>query len=192
MTRTFACRDIFGFQNFYIFFSLSDSFALHLFGLKTKMVLADLGYHHINAVIETWELARQRHGCEEQLGLATLFNLFDLDSSTKAVFGFKPNQDVKNHPMLRMGALTHAVKIIQMLDSVLSLLGPDVETLEEILSQLGARHTRIGVTKEHFSLLGRAVTKAVRDTIGDDWTDGASEAWDEVYRELSQEITKGM
>jgi len=40
--------------------------------------------------------------------MSILLKLFDLDPSTKVVFGFKENQDVVNSPMNRMGILIHA------------------------------------------------------------------------------------
>ena len=146
----------------------------------------------MSLVIETWELARQRHTCEEDLANNTLFRLLDLEPRIKTVFGFRPEQDVKNNPMLRMGILVHGKAMIAMIDSVLSLLGPDIEVLEDLLSQLGVRHTRLGVEKEYFPLLGQALFSVLKDALGEKYTKEVEHAWNTVYASLSDEIIKGM
>ena len=158
---------------------------------KSKMV-KDMSYHQISTVLETWELARQQLGCEEQLATETLLNLFDLEPATKTVFGFRPEQNVKANPMFMMGALTHGKLLISMIDSVLSLLGPDTEMLDELLSHLGERHLRLGVKVEYFPILEKAISKALGNILGKKWTKDRSEAWFEVFKELSNEIAKGM
>lgn len=72
--------------------------------------------------------------------------------------------------MLRMCVLVHGARIVTMLDGVLSLLGPNVDMLEEILGQLGQRHMRFVVKNEYFPLLGDAVREALSSIIGDKFT----------------------
>ena len=110
-----------------------------------------------------------------------LFSLFRAAPEAKAVFGFQPSQDVENHPMLRMGVLVHGARIVTMLDVVLSLLGPDIESFEEVLAQVGQRHVRMGVKKEHFCLLGDSIREVIASIIGDEFTDEDDEAWKEVF-----------
>jgi hemoglobin-like flavoprotein len=155
-------------------------------------MVRDLNYSQISVVIETWELARQIHGCEEGLGIEMLLNLFDLDPSTKTVFGFQADQNVRGRPMLRMGALTHGIKMLHMLDSVLSMLGPDTDILEELLDQFGEKHSRLGVKVDYFPLLGKALCRALQDVLKDLWTEEVNEAWAVVYKALSDGITKNM
>jgi hypothetical protein len=126
----------------------------------------DMSYQTISRVLASWDLARQRFGCEEKVGIEILFRLFRMEPETKVVFGFKPTQDIENHPMLRMGVLVHGAHIVKMLDGVLALLGPDAEMLEEILGQLGQRHQRHGVKTEYFSLLGDAIRETLASIIG--------------------------
>lgn len=94
--------------------------------------------------------------------------------------------------MLRMGVLIHGAHIVKMMDIVLSLLGPDVEMLEEILGQLGQRHQMRGVKKEYFPLLGDAIRETLSLMIGDKYTDEDDAAWKEVYDALSAEIVKAI
>lgn len=152
----------------------------------------DISYKTISRVLKSWELARQRFGSEEKVGTEILLRLFRAEPEAKEVFGFKLTQDIENHPMLRMGVLVHGAHVVKMLDGVLSLLGPDVEMLEEILSQLGRRHLMHGVKKEYFPLLGNAIREAISLIIGDNYTDEDDLAWKEVFNELSTEIVKAM
>ncbi len=155
-------------------------------------MVKNIGYRSIARVLESWELARQKYGSVEELGTEILFHLFRAEPESKTVFGFKPNQAIENHPLLRMGVLVHGTRIVDMLDGVLMLLGPDTELLEEILSQQGKRHERHGVKKEYFSLLGDAVRGAISEILGDKFTDEHDAAWRELFVELSAEIMKSM
>ena len=42
--------------------------------------------------------------------------------------------------------IKHFEMIVQLLDTILQLMGPDFETIGEILEQLGIRHKRMGVS----------------------------------------------
>jgi len=90
------------------------------------MGLDDLHYHTIGIVLETWELGRQKFGNSKELSMSILLKLFEMDPSTKIVFGFAEDQDVVSNPFVRMGILVHAENIIKIIDGVLSLLGPNI------------------------------------------------------------------
>jgi len=90
------------------------------------MGLEDITYRSFSMVIESWELARQRFGCSEEVSMAILLKLFKMDPSTKPVFSFKEDQDVECNPIVRMGVLVHAEIVIKIIDGVLGLLGPDI------------------------------------------------------------------
>ena len=46
--------------------------------------------------------------------------------------------------------IKHFEMIVQLLDAILQLMGPDFETIGEILAQLGMRHKRMGVSSTKF------------------------------------------
>lgn len=147
-----------------------------------------LSYPSISKVIESWELARQKYGSEEEVGTQILLNLFRAEPAAKTVFGFKPNQDVENHPLLRMGVLVHGARIVEMLDGVLMLLGPDTELLEDMLGQLGQLQQIHRVKKEYFCLLGNAVRATLSAIMEDSYTDDIDAAWEDVVGALAAEI----
>lgn len=80
-----------------------------------------------------------------------------------------------------------------MFDSVLQMLGPDTELLEEILKQVGKRHKDFGVSPSFFPYMGQALTFALKDSMpAGTFNPDHQDAWDEVYEELSSEILKAM
>lgn len=83
----------------------------------------------------------------------------------------------------------HAAYMIQMLDSALDLLGPDIELLTEILMDLGAKHQRYGVHPDMFGVMGDSLFQILETFLGDREFDAATRAaWKEVYAELSHEM----
>lgn len=69
-------------------------------------------------------------------------------------------------------------------------LGPDTETLTEILNELGKRHVRYQVKPHYFPFMFQALVYALSEELGDRWNLDVEEAWVEVYDELSGEIMK--
>ena len=82
--------------------------------------------------------------------------------------------------------------MIYMFDAALSMLGPDTETLEEVLHDLGRRHIGYGVSPHYYPFMGQAVVYALAECLGDAWNNDLKEAWVEVYDELSGDIMKSI
>lgn len=82
--------------------------------------------------------------------------------------------------------------MIYMFDAALSMLGPDIETLEEVLHDLGKRHIGYGVSPHFFPFMGQAILYALSICLGDAWNDDLKESWLEVYDELSGDIMKSI
>lgn len=161
------------------------------------MGLDDISYHSISKVMETWELGRQKFGCSEEVGMDILMNMFKMDPTTMPVFGLKEDQDVStlvaNNPMIRMSILVHSKNIIKIIDGILSLLGPDHEMLEVLLSEQGQRHLRMGVKPVHISLLGDACREALSRILPKGrWNTDTDNAWKELFGELTKTMIKGM
>ena len=71
--------------------------------------------------------------------------------------------------------------------------GPDVELIQEILGQVGKRHSDFGVQADYFPHMGEALVYALEQVLGpDQFTVSHKAAWKEVYDELSSEILKSM
>jgi len=87
-------------------------------------------------------------------------------------------------------ALTSATSSTQMLDTALNMLGPDIELLTEIMTELGVKHVRYGVKPEMFSIMGDALVETLETHLGKDFTEPVREAWLETYKALSQDMIR--
>ena len=77
-----------------------------------------------------------------------------------------------------------------MIDKALSMLGPDIEILTEILMELGEKHVRYGVKPEYFPSMGRALIESVGEQLGDSFTPSMKADWVEVYGALSYDMIR--
>lgn len=116
--------------------------------------------------------------------------LFELEPEAKGIFGFKASADVDKELSKAPRFTKHAKYFIQMIDKALGMLGPDIELLTEILLDLGAKHVGYGVKPEYFPSMGRALIYAVKEQLGDHFTDETKDAWVEVYGALSYDMIR--
>mmetsp|Transcript_15713 Transcript_15713/g.43349 ORF Transcript_15713/g.43349 Transcript_15713/m.43349 type:complete len:92 (-) Transcript_15713:110-385(-) len=86
----------------------------------------------------------------------------------------------------------HAAYLVQMLDTALNMVGPDIELLTEIMLELGAKHVRYGVKADMFPVMGEAIIIALRSSLKDGFTEPVEEAWKETFDALSTDMIKGM
>lgn len=82
----------------------------------------------------------------------------------------------------------HASYLIQMIDAAINMLGPDIELLTEIMTELGLKHIRYGVKPDHFPKMGIALMQTLEELLEDSWTDSVAEAWRETYEALSTDM----
>jgi hemoglobin-like flavoprotein len=119
-----------------------------------------------------------------------LHRLFDLEPEAKIIFGFEKNMDVSEELKKAPRFIKHAKYFIQMIDKALGMLGPDIELLTDILLDLGAKHVGYGVKPEYFPSMGRALIYAVKEQLGDSFSDEMKDAWVEVYGALSYDMIR--
>jgi hemoglobin-like flavoprotein len=155
-------------------------------------MLQDLGYTSIAKVLESWELSRQKYGSVEESGMMIMLNLFNRAPETKVIFGFQENDEIETSPKLRMRLMVHGTAMFRFLDSILALLGPDTDTIADVMAGLGKRHEKLGVKKEHFPLLGLAIRDSLSKIMVGTWTPSIDEAWKDVFDELSEVMVKEM
>jgi hemoglobin-like flavoprotein len=142
------------------------------------------------SIMVTAPASRASHVSHSQRFLS--FSLFAAEPRTKQVFGFDEHEDIEHSGLKQMGVLIHAKRLVGMLETTIGLLGPDVETLTEILSQLGRRHINYGVKLEFSPVMDKAIRDALAETLKEEWTKDVDDAWCTVYNELSAEIVKSM
>jgi methyl-accepting chemotaxis protein len=84
----------------------------------------------------------------------------------------------------------HAAYLIQMIDTALNMLGPDIELLTEIMTELGIKHVRYGVKPEMFPIMGDALNHTLETTLKGSFTEPIKESWIETYKALSQDMVR--
>lgn len=84
----------------------------------------------------------------------------------------------------------HAAYMIEMLDTALQMLGPDIELLTDILTELGQKHVRYGVKPEMFKTMGESLLLTLEQVLEGSFDNATREAWVETYKEISQDMIR--
>ena len=87
--------------------------------------------------------------------------------------------------------MMHAKSVVNMLDTCVGMMGPDMEPVARALEELGARHCQYNVIAVHYSVLGEALLKTLESALGDAWTPELGESWTEIYAFMSNAMQKG-
>lgn len=109
--------------------------------------------------------------------------MFEMEPRTKSVFGYDQSEEEGDKHMQ-----IHAKAFPGLIDSIIQMLGPDVEFIVEILEQVGQRHKAMGVNPSFFPFLGKALIVCLEESLGRKMSDMEKEAWEEVYEEISNVI----
>lgn len=79
-----------------------------------------------------------------------------------------------------------------LLAAIAGLGRPDTTELELMLRRLGAAHClRYGVHADHYLYIGHALTRAVREVAGADWSGSLSSSWIAVYQWVAGQMLAG-
>eukprot|EP00523_Entomoneis_sp_CCMP467_P017105 CAMPEP_0168786768 /NCGR_PEP_ID=MMETSP0725-20121227/11448_1 /TAXON_ID=265536 /ORGANISM="Amphiprora sp., Strain CCMP467" /LENGTH=154 /DNA_ID=CAMNT_0008836939 /DNA_START=18 /DNA_END=482 /DNA_ORIENTATION=+ len=150
------------------------------------MMMKEITFTNIALVVETWDAARfTDKEFEEKFGYKAVKQMFEMEPRTKSVFGYDKGEDNGNAHME-----IHAKAFPRLIDSIIQMLGPDVEFVEEILGQVGDRHRAMNVNPSFFPFMGKALLVALEDSLRRKLTDEEREAWEEVYDEIANVIVK--
>jgi hemoglobin-like flavoprotein len=107
------------------------------------------------------------------------------------LFGFPIDIDANSTELLKSKRfIMHASYLIQMIDCALNMLGPDIELLTEMMTDLGVKHVAYGVKPEYFPIMGRCLITVLADCLGDSFTDTVKQAWVETYDALAQDMIR--
>jgi hemoglobin-like flavoprotein len=123
-----------------------------------------------------------------------LIRLFDKCPQAKVLFGFPIDIDPHCQELLQSKRFKmHAAYLIQMIDTALNMLGPDIELLTEMMVDLGVKHVTYGVTPEMFPIMGTCLIATLEESLSeDDFTATVKEAWVETYSALSQDMIRSI
>jgi methyl-accepting chemotaxis protein len=120
-------------------------------------------------------------------------SLFEKCPQAKVPFGFAIDVDPTKSGLLQgKKFMMHAVYLIQMIDTALNMLGPDIELLTEIMADLGSKHIQYGVEPVMFPMMGDALIFTLELILKGDFTDLVRAAWIEMYTALSQDMIRAL
>ena len=98
--------------------------------------------------------------------------------------------DPSLRPMFK-GDLAHQSRMLMvMLDSAVKSLD-DLDALVPVVRQLGARHVRYGVRKQHYDTVGSALLWTLEKGLAEKFTPAVSEAWATTYELLASVMQLG-
>ena len=98
--------------------------------------------------------------------------------------------DPSLRPMFK-GDLAHQSRMLMvMLDSAVKSLD-DLDALVPVARQLGARHVRYGVQKQHYDTVGSALLWTLEKGLGGKFTPAVKEAWATTYELLASVMQLG-
>jgi hemoglobin-like flavoprotein len=88
--------------------------------------------------------------------------------------------------------IVKAQNIISMFDVTLSMLGPDLELLTEILKDVSKRHEQFGVTKEMFYQMEYCLLDTIEELVGGTgrFTSTNKVAFQQTYRALLADMQR--
>ena len=105
----------------------------------------------------------------------------------KSVFGYEQGDHVGDTHKKK-----HAEAFVGLFDSILQMMGPDQEFIEDILHQVGMRHKKMGVKASFFPYMGDSLIDCLQKTLGDSFTEAHRTSWNELYDIISGEIVKAI
>jgi len=80
---------------------------------------------------------------------------------------------------------------VALIDQAVDTLGPDLETLTQVLLELGdLHHQEYGIQPQWYPVLGRALLQSLEEILGQDvFTSNIKACWLQVYKALSHVTT---
>ena len=116
--------------------------------------------------------------------------MYELAPSDKIwkVYSFQP-EDIKS----RSEAFEHfAKRFVRMLDVAVSMLGPDIELLQEQMYDIGAVHEKYEVMPRHFDLMLQALEYTIEKILKpDDMKPKTTEAWKALFEFFTTTMMEG-
>merc|ERR1712183_915668 len=124
------------------------------------------------------------------MGTKTFIKVFEDCPDATSLYGFSGDsiEDYMNCPHFTF----HARRFIKMLDTVIDMLGPDLETATDILYDLGRIHCeKYGVKADYFAPLGIAIIDTVKEVLMETkhpLTKETEDCWKEVYNCIATDM----
>jgi hemoglobin-like flavoprotein len=121
--------------------------------------------------------------------ISSCCSLFTRLPETKVLFGFAEDVDPHSPELFESKSFVrHSAYLVQMIDTAVNLLGPDIETLTEIMYDLGIKHIRFGVEPYMFPIMGQCLIDAMEESLDEKFKPDVKEAWQSTFDALSGDM----
>lgn len=158
----------------------------------------ELSYSTVSSILDSWEKLRQVPGYEETVGIQLFQNFLTLQPNAKLALGLPKDLDITSRATMEENRrfakkASYFLKFfLLMIGKVVDMLGPDMDTVEGILLDLGQRHVRYGVQPEFYVSLGQALMTTLEANLKPaDFDQTTKAAWVEVYAAMSHSMILG-
>jgi hemoglobin-like flavoprotein len=85
-----------------------------------------------------------------------------------------------------------SVSVVTMMEMAIDLLGPDLDLVSEQLLELGGRHSRYGVTRAQFDIVGEGLIIALEDTLpAEIFKEKHKNSWKKFYAYVTDMMMEG-
>eukprot|EP00980_Cylindrotheca_fusiformis_P000649 scaffold158_cov105-Cylindrotheca_fusiformis.AAC.22 len=123
----------------------------------------------------------------ERTGLLIFRKFFDLCPDAIPLFSFahelkSTDGGLEEEDILEKSPLCmmHIRLFMNKFSDTMDTLGPDVESLEELMIDFARRHKEYGVTKEHHHMMKIAINESVEAMLGDELKPEWKQSWDKL------------
>ncbi|CAJ1936885.1 unnamed protein product [Cylindrotheca closterium] len=158
----------------------------------------ELSYSTVSSVLDSWEKLRAHSDFEETVGIQLFQNFLTLQPNAKLALGLPKDLDITSRATMEENKrfakkASYFVKFfLLMIGKVVDMLGPDMDTVEDILLDLGQRHVRYGVQPEFYVSLGQALMTTLEANLKPaDFNAPVKAAWVQVYAAISHSMIMG-
>eukprot|EP00980_Cylindrotheca_fusiformis_P026940 scaffold18138_cov128-Cylindrotheca_fusiformis.AAC.6 len=142
--------------------------------------------------IESWKNPSRRAAIQRVSAVSIIFKLAP---GAISMFGFGEGVDERNIPETLFKLPTfqrHTVAVISRLESALAMMvGDDMESLANTLSDLGSKHIVYGVRPAHYLVVEAALVRTLQLGLKDQWTTSIKKDWAAVCKFVARAMMSG-
>lgn len=84
-----------------------------------------------------------------------------------------------------------SVSAVSMIEMAIQLVGPELDLVTEKLWEVGAKHSRYGVTRRQYVIFGSGIAAGIEEVLGEPLSDDVRESWRIFYTYLTLNMQKG-
>lgn len=154
------------------------------------MLANNFDFETMMSIQRSWEIARQKVACVENVGPTILHILLERSEEFKKSFGFQEGRPIQvTNPRAQASLLVQGSFLTQLLDDAIEFTtGPDEEMLLVFLERTVDDLQERGLVAEDLNDVGKAVRIFLRQVVGSDYTQKTNTAWRSLFKYLAEEL----